>query len=210
MLTRRLLCSAGQVLTCWYTYPMRINAKATVFFDRLLVTTATDRALVRQLRFFGMDTRREARRMIKRNKAGARLAKIKQQQREFYRSAGLDTRSRNRAAKRLAKRAEKARHASRVTSRPGQPPMSQSRADEIRRINYSYDSARRSVVVGYMKWSAFHPHTPKVLEYGGIAMWRQPGQAGVNTSRLTARPAIGPAGQKAMIKFRQRLKDSIK
>lgn len=187
---------------------MQINARATVFFDQVRVSAAADRALVRQLKFFGSDTRREARRMIKRPKGANRLAKIRQQQRELYNSAGLDTRSRNRAAKRLAKRAEKAKRARRVTSQPGQPPMSKNRADLIRRINYSYDPARQSVLVGYMKLKTYHPATPKVLEYGGTARWRA--RSVVNTSRLAARPAIGPAASKALPKFRQRLKDSIR
>ena len=80
-------------------------------------------------------------------------------------------------------------------SKPGQPPKSR-RGLLKNFIFYGFDLAKRSVVIGPQKIVGLKGKIPNVLEYGGNIKNKSKHRT-VTSSKVSARPYMGPAFKKA-------------
>lgn len=186
---------------------MNISYRATeLFFDRAAVRDAVNAAERRVLAQFGAFVRRVARNsMRKAPRDPARGVET------YY-----DTRNRRRAR-------ATGRYVKRNTSRPGAPPLYHSGEPNLRTILYAYEPATHSVVVGPVGLNGAKGAAPPLLEFGGVARFREvltpTGWRGANTplakearkrgrarervrvARVAARPFMAPAFTSGAAKF---------
>ncbi len=166
-----------------------------LFFDRKAVLDSLTKAERRVLPKFGAFVMTKARQSIRK----ARQKQIGELTRE--------ERRRYRIAQAIAKK-EGGRKPKRplAPSKPGEPPRN--RTGLLKRmIFFSYDSGRRSVVVGP---EAFKPNRADVLEYGGVTVWTAGGPSQGKAINVAARPFMGPALVKEQPKLPAMWRDALK
>lgn len=162
-----------------------------LFFDQKAVTSAVDRGTRRALSKFGAIVRAIARASLRP-------------------SPGYQTRT-------LNVDGEKVVVVGQIPSRPGSPPFASADSPLRKFLWYSYDPARRSVVVGPVRLTRTRAQrmsvAPEALEYGGTSVHagarvlRTGPRGGAYTSRLDfevqvrPRPFMRPAMERARPKL---------
>jgi hypothetical protein len=156
-----------------------INIKMkTMFFDRQTVMTKVDAGTRKVLSKFGAFVRTAAKSSIK--KAPFTARKVRGSDRTDFRT---------------------------VSSKPGQPPYSQSGLLK-KFIFFGYDTAKKSVVIGPEKLNGNRKgEAPSLLEYGGTTTLK--GKYTKKTLRYAARPYMGPALEKEKPKLPALWRNSI-
>ncbi len=164
---------------------MSISKTKTLFFDRAFVIERIDAATRASLARGGAILMRSARKSIK---DGVVLARGR------------------------VKEGEQRKVIDRRTSKPGEPPFSQT---GLLRDNilFAFDPANRSVVVGPARLGR-STGAPETLEFGGTTVVdrRRKGRGGRRekaTVRIAARPYMGPALAREVSKLPEQLRNSI-
>lgn len=101
--------------------------------------------------------------------------------------------------RRVAKNSIKSAGKKGTPSKPGQPPKS--RKGLLKNfIFYGFDLAKRSVVIGPQKIHGLKGKAPNVLEYGGRVKGKSK-KGHITSSKVSARPYMGPAFEKSKKKL---------
>lgn len=93
-------------------------------------------------------------------------------------------------------------------SKPGQPPTSWTGLLK-KFLFFSFDQAKRSVVIGPVRLNKSRGEAPGLLEYGGSSA-RRDRKGRRRATRYRARPYMGPAFEKERQKLPQLWKDSVR
>jgi hypothetical protein len=95
-----------------------------------------------------------------------------------------------------------------TTSKPGQPPTSWTGLLK-RFLFFSYEPARRSVVIGPVRLGRGDGEAPRLLEHGGTVA-RRGRRRRRRVLRYRARPYMGPAFEKEKPKLPTMWRDSVR
>lgn len=167
-------------------FGMRVDVAKRGFFDRQFVLNATSRAERKVLSRAGAFIRRRAQTSIK---PAPRVSVATGQVLRGRRRKGVVYRD--------------------ATSKPGQPPYSHGQRLLRKYIMFSYDSQRRSVVVGPTKLNQVG-NAPEALEKGGLTVVLTGRGRRRRTVVLAPRPYMAPALQAELPAISQLWRDSIK
>lgn len=167
-------------------FGLKIDVFKSVFFDREKVLKAVDRTVARHLNWFGGYVRRTARNSLKPS--------------DSYSAPGEPPHTHVTYLR---------KHTGRDRTKLAVPKRRSLFRDTIL---YGYEREAQTVVVGPFLFNGAKtsPTVPELLEYGGETTVIRYRKREVHRAKYAPRPYMRPAFEKAISKFFERLKDSVK